>query len=429
MERRKFLELAGVGLSSALVWPRLAAATGISSSAVNADRARPTGIPFGSGHFGDWFDDEFGLPAYRYTCDQITDPKAITPVHPEWRAPTDHTHQVGNNRLVAAVSNYGYVQVRQDEGSPKFLNDYSPEDLHYGAGVGFLADGDNILSTYYSGNNDSFERIMGVGYLRKRVTGPRHSVDQVIFAPFGDDPVLISQVTITNHSGSSSRPRWVEYWGCQQYQFSYRSFMQASVQGTMARPRNCDANSRTGLRIAFACWMAMPGCWSPSSFLAAQPEDEKAWQEVPRLATQWEGWLTEPIKEPTPEVTMEDLAPPPTFLVSLDAPADGWATNAKELLRSWRRKSACSSRSRPGPRYHCRRTRERRAAGAPPAARSRREPHALFRLWVCARGIRTGPVAGEVSQQRGNTGRTQASAGKPMGCGFTWIPSPGWNAK
>jgi len=35
---------------------------------------------FGSGYFGEWIEDEFGLPAYRYTCDQINDPKAITPM-------------------------------------------------------------------------------------------------------------------------------------------------------------------------------------------------------------------------------------------------------------------------------------------------------------------------------------------------------------
>lgn len=334
MERRKFLELAGVGLSSALVWPRLAAATGISSSAVNADRARPTGIPFGSGHFGDWFDDEFGLPAYRYTCDQITDPKAITPVHPEWRAPTDHTHQVGNNRLVAAVSNYGYVQVRQDEGSPKFLNDYSPEDLHYGAGVGFLADGDNILSTYYSGNNDSFERIMGVGYLRKRVTGPRHSVDQVIFAPFGDDPVLISQVTITNHSGSSSRPRWVEYWGAHNYQFSYRSLMEGVVRGGMTKAAKLRRDFGKRFTHHFATIHSHAGLMETQAFLGRTPEEEQTWQKVQvYLKDHPTGFYGPQVPPLPPHATMEDLNPPPTFLVSLDAPADGFATNAAEFFQ------------------------------------------------------------------------------------------------
>ena len=77
---------------------------------------------FGSGYFGEWIEDEFGLPAYHYTCDQINDLKAITPMNEAWRSKTDHIHQVGNDRLVGIASNYGHIQVRQDEGSPKFLN-------------------------------------------------------------------------------------------------------------------------------------------------------------------------------------------------------------------------------------------------------------------------------------------------------------------
>ena len=103
------------------------------------------------------------------TLDHIIYPKAVSPVHKQWRGPADHTHQVGNDRVVAAVSNYGYVQVRQDEGSPKFLNDDPPDDALYGAGVGFLTDGKQMLSTYYPGHGESFDRILGEGYFRKIV--------------------------------------------------------------------------------------------------------------------------------------------------------------------------------------------------------------------------------------------------------------------
>ena len=103
---------------------------------------------FGSGYFGEWINDKFGLPAYRYTCDQINDPKAITPMNEEWRSNTEHLHQVGNDRLVAVASNYGHIQVRQDEGSPKYLNEFYPEKGHYAGGFGYLTDGYNFLSTY-----------------------------------------------------------------------------------------------------------------------------------------------------------------------------------------------------------------------------------------------------------------------------------------
>src|SRR5512143_378513 len=141
--------------------------------------------PFGSGNFGEWIIDEFGLPAYHYTCDQLTEPRAVTPTNPAWRAPTDHSHQVGNDRLVAVASNYGYVQVRQDEGGPKFLNDYDPARGHYAGGFGYLVDGQTALSTFYPGGGAaSFERTFGIGYLRKKVSAPGCTVDQVIFAPF-----------------------------------------------------------------------------------------------------------------------------------------------------------------------------------------------------------------------------------------------------
>ena len=74
---------------------------------------------------------------------------------------------------------------------------------------------------FYPGNADSFERAFGVGYFRKKVSGQGYGVDQIIFAPFGDDPVLMSEITLTN-SGSSARDlRWIECWGCQMYQFSF----------------------------------------------------------------------------------------------------------------------------------------------------------------------------------------------------------------
>ena len=235
MDRRRFIGVAGLGTMHQLGLPGFASVleNGLASIPVEAQTVESK--PYGCGHFGHWITDRFGLPAYRYTCDQLTDPKSLSPVHKEWRAPTDHTHQVGNDRLVAAVSNYGYVQVRQDEGSPKFLNDYCPEQGHYGAGIGFLTDGNVFLSTYYPGYGESFKRTFGEGYLRKTVKGRLYGIDQVILAPFGDDPVLLSIVTVTNHGKRAAKLRWIEYWGCQNYQFSYRTFMQATVLNDVAK--------------------------------------------------------------------------------------------------------------------------------------------------------------------------------------------------
>jgi len=38
------------------------------------------GKPYGSGYFGDRIENQFGLPAFRYTCNQLQDAKAVTPI-------------------------------------------------------------------------------------------------------------------------------------------------------------------------------------------------------------------------------------------------------------------------------------------------------------------------------------------------------------
>jgi len=335
MERRKFLELAGVSMLGGLVSPKL---TAESVSLNPAAAAPPTDTDaakaYGSGHFGRWINDPFGLPAYQYTCNQITDPKAISPVNKIWREPTDHTHQVGNSRLVGAVSNYGYIQVRQDEGSPKFLNDYYPEQSRYGAGIGFLADDKVLLSTYYSGTAASFDRVFGMGYFQKRIKHNSYTIVQVIFAPCGDDPVLVSQVTVTNHSSNVAKPRWVEYWGCHHYQFSYRSLMEAAVLGS--------ADSTPQLRRDFCgrfVHQFQPakngaGLIETQTFPGRAPEEESAWAQVQvKLKADPNGFYGGPVPPLPPGVSMEDLHPPSTFLVSLDAPADSFATNATKFFQ------------------------------------------------------------------------------------------------
>jgi Glycosyl hydrolase 36 superfamily, catalytic domain/Glycosyltransferase family 36 len=334
MNRREFLGLVGVGTIHKLASPKFNSPLPSGAPTIASGPGATERKAFGSGYFGEWITDQFGLPAYRYTCNQLTDPKAVSPVDKQWRGPTDQTHQVGNDRLVAAVSNFGYVQVRQDEGSPKFLNDYSPEHGHFGAGIGFLTDGNHVLSTYFPGNGDSFERIMGEGYFRKIVKGQRYSIDQVIFAPFGDDPVLISAVTVTNHGDQQADLRWIEYWGSHNYQFSYRAYMQADV----LHKRNGAALRRDfGARFAHE-YHAMPnraGLVETQKFLGRAPQDTQLWEQVQAsLTNDPSGFFGGPVPEPATGTTMEDLNPPPTFLVSLDAPMDGFATDAAAFFGS-----------------------------------------------------------------------------------------------
>jgi len=265
---------------------------------------------FGSGYFGEWIEDEFGLPAYRYTCDQISDPKAITPMNDKWRSKTEHLHQVGNDRLVAVASNYGHVQVRQDEGSPKYLNEFNPEQGHYAGGFGYLTDNEDYLSTYYPGNADSFERIFGIGYFQKKVSGKGYLVNQIIFAPFGDDPVVISQVKITNNRKKRVNLRWIEYWGCYTYQFSAAAFAGILSKTSDKHPRDIRHESSDNLKHEFKSIENGTGIQDKRYF-----ENLKKTYDPNNL-----------------QPSYDDKFPPKTFLVSLDSEISGMQTNSTDFF-------------------------------------------------------------------------------------------------
>jgi len=277
---------------------------------------------YGSGHFGRWMEDDSGLPAYLYTMDQTTDRRAVTDVEAGGvLGPSEHVHQVGNDRIIALASNYGHVRVRQDEGCPKFLNDVDPEMSQYGGGLGYLTDGQETLSTYYDGVRQDFERVFGIGYFRKKVTGQSYTVDQLIAAPFGDDPVLVSQVTITNRRDTPADVRWIEYWGCQTYQFSFRAAIDAmGGKGTATHWRR-ELGRRFGHSVTAIG--ERKGLLEAKRFLGRSAEEEAAWKRgTAGLRASRYGFYTA-VQEPWPGTEFESLDLPRTFLVSLDGTADG----------------------------------------------------------------------------------------------------------
>ncbi|MDF1538978.1 MAG: hypothetical protein P1Q69_08745, partial [Candidatus Thorarchaeota archaeon] len=268
-----------------------------------------------------------GLPAYRYTVDQINDSKAHTPTNEQWRLPTDHSHQVGNDRLVAVASNYGHIQVRQDEGSPKFLNDFVPENQQFGGGIGYLTDGKTVLSTYYSSKEQSLDRVFGVGYYRKTVKGDDLVAEQTVFAPFGDDPLLISQVKVENNRSEPVDLQWIEYWGCQQYQFSMKAFVKATIS------KKAPAHIRRELARQFSHDISViegnKGLKDVTHFMGEPFGAKVAWRFTRFMLNFVGNEITGgPIKFPVKEAVLEDLSPPPVFFLSLDSPYDGCSSNA-----------------------------------------------------------------------------------------------------
>jgi Glycosyl hydrolase 36 superfamily, catalytic domain len=332
VDRRRFLATLGMTASGLKLGNPL---PGLFAQGEQSALARHQGNekkPYGSGYFGEWIEDEFGLPAFHYECDQINDPKAKTEVNPRIiLTPTEHIHQVGNDRVVAIASNYGHVRIRQDEGAPKFLNDYAPERGYFAGGLGYLTDGSVRLSTFYPGNAKTFDRIFGVGYFRKKVRGETFSVNQVIFAPFGDDPALVSQVTITNSGTSDAQLRWIEYWGCAPYQFSFRDlyveFRRKIVPGWRRDLGNRFAHHFRSVQNGF-------GLLESKQYLGPDEAIERQWQAiVAKIAKTPDPYFTTvPDKDAPPTAAFEDLNPPPTFLVSLDGLPDGMSSNGRDFF-------------------------------------------------------------------------------------------------
>ncbi|MFX1468232.1 MAG: GH36-type glycosyl hydrolase domain-containing protein, partial [Promethearchaeota archaeon] len=204
-------------------------------------------------------------------------------------------------------SNYGYIQVRQDEGGPKFLNVYDPEYKHYAGGFGYLTDGEIIISTFYKGNSSFFERIFGVGYYRKTVEDNGYILDQVVFAPYGDDPILISQVTITNNREVAVDLSWVEYWGCFMYQFSFLSFGSGLKEKDQSITRKLRREFSEKFKHKFKIVCNGKGLLE-SKYIESNNKDT----------------IKKPlIKKPA----YDDKEPPSTFLISLDDVVDGLSIN------------------------------------------------------------------------------------------------------
>ncbi|MHA2079532.1 MAG: hypothetical protein ACW99X_18235, partial [Candidatus Thorarchaeota archaeon] len=288
-----------------------------------------SGKAFGSGYFGEWINDEFGLPAYRYTCEQENDPKARPDTERDlWRPITEHLHQVGNDRFVGVASNYGHIRMRQDEGSPKFLNDFNPSNHQYGGGFGYLTDGSTVLSTYYSGEEEFFDRIFGIGYYRKTVKSDGLSADQTVFAPYGDDPLLISQITIGNERDHAVDLKWIEYWNCQQYQFSFKGLMRSAL--SKHSPNHFRRSLSKRFNHGFQVEEDKRGIVDKTRFKGHTLSDKAGWKTLNLALRSGIGKkLTGgPVKFPVKEAVLEDLSPPQVFLVSLDAPFDDYGTDA-----------------------------------------------------------------------------------------------------
>ena len=171
---------------------------------------------YGSGGFGIWRVDETSLPAFRYLLDQTTDPRAQ---QPELAGGTEAQHQVGNDHIVAAAFNHGYTQLWSQDRLAQWANRWEPGNRQYAGGFGWLVADGGVLSTLFLDrpSGATVERDFGVGYFQKTLHAGDLDVEQVTYAPFGDDPLLLDDVTITNRGDTTRTVSWFEYWAVNPY--------------------------------------------------------------------------------------------------------------------------------------------------------------------------------------------------------------------
>ncbi|MFO0572441.1 MAG: hypothetical protein U1A78_00440 [Polyangia bacterium] len=167
----------------------------------------------GSGSFGRWTIDRLGLPAYDYVLDQHRDGRARYP-NTEQRDRREHWHAFGNDRINALFFNDGYVQVFTQDRGATWLNLFSEETQDYAGGFSYLSDGEEAWSTAYRYRpaGSRARRRFGTGYAEGELVHRGVRVLRRIFAPRGDVPGVVADVTIENLGERPRALRHYEYW-------------------------------------------------------------------------------------------------------------------------------------------------------------------------------------------------------------------------
>lgn len=163
--------------------------------------------------FGQWITDEFGLPAFEYTCSQGDDENALWEGVPGKFYRT-HWHQLGNDRITALATNDGQVTVFTYDKYPQYLNYYHKKKNNFSGGFGWINDGKESFCTNYAFRPQGvpYRRIFGSSYYLKEFFYHDLDIKQRIFCPFGNFPLIISSVVITNKSSTERTLNYFEYW-------------------------------------------------------------------------------------------------------------------------------------------------------------------------------------------------------------------------
>ena len=191
--------------------------------------------------YGSWITDRHGLPAFDYRYDEIFDHRG------DWRSSEvasrrDHAQMFGNNRINAMAVDEGYVQLFHNERGPTWINQHNESNKDLSGGFSYVAvSGGDFACDFASafayapkqsilpGRNVKLLRLnrtFGVGYYSSSMEYCGIRVERTVYAPQGDDPVLIDDVKLTNLRSTPVTLRHFEYWDLNRIQLvtqMYRS--------------------------------------------------------------------------------------------------------------------------------------------------------------------------------------------------------------
>src|SRR3954470_15291032 len=223
----------------------------------------------GSGVFGSWRVDSDGLPLYRYTLDEETSKFAP---QSELGGNRAAWHQLGNDHINADAYNHGYVELWSQDRHYQWANHAAPDSGHYAGGYGYLNVDGKVYSTLYDdrAKDAQTERDFGVGYFRRAMNVDGIDTEEHVYAPFGDDPLLLHDVTITNTSDHARAVSWFEYWDVNAYTpgtKSYRALEAPAYDGatrTLSVAHSADAIDSRPLSIFAAALRGPVDGWDTS---------------------------------------------------------------------------------------------------------------------------------------------------------------------
>ncbi|MEW6431063.1 MAG: hypothetical protein AB1730_06100 [Myxococcota bacterium] len=215
---RRLLALLGLLASSACPPPALpevrdepfvASAGACEAGTLDAFAACSTG----SGLFGEWTLDGRARPAYRYRFDQLSDARASFE-NSEGIDRRDHWAAFGNARVNALAFNDGHVEVVDQDRGVTSWNAYDERRKNYSGGFGWLDDGEATWCTGWKWRPRPSRTSREFGMVSARFSVEHRGVrsDREVFAPAGDDAVVLADVTLTNTSSQTRTVAHYEYW-------------------------------------------------------------------------------------------------------------------------------------------------------------------------------------------------------------------------